>query len=199
MPDAAGAAMDQHALTGLQSPMPKQPLPRREAGQRDRRSFREADVVRFRGHILRSHQREFRIAAVIQRQHREDFVAFLQARTGSGGYHDAAGVSAEHVGQLIGLDGAVAPRANFVIDGIYARRADPHQRLAASGLRGLDVLPFEGFNAAELVDANRFHCIFRRSWTRDGLHNASRTRRFLGARGRLVEEEALGIVFLPRS
>ena len=145
MPDAAGAAVDQHFLSRMDARAIDQPFPRGDEDQRQGGGFAHADIaglsrqqVGVDGSILR----ERALQAADAAGHAIDFIARPEIGHAVPDRFDGAGeIDAEDRGQrLAGMRG---------LSGAYleVERVDPARRDADQHLPGLGIRPWHGRDA----------------------------------------------------
>ena len=158
MADPARAAVNQHALPGLQLAIPEQALPRGKTGQRHRSRGDEIERARFRRRFTVLDDGVFGVTAAVDAQHGENRVAFFPVvDETAAGLDDTGNFAPGHIGQVVGLDCGIFALADLVVDRIHPGRHDFDQQLLFAEIGPRQLLHFQDSGAAESVKALCLH------------------------------------------
>ena len=176
IPDAAGAAVDQHFLPGMNAGATDQPFPRGDEDQRQRRGFAHADIAglsRQQVGVDGSKLRQRALQAADAARHAIDLIAGPEiGHAVTDRLHRAREIDAEDCGQ--GLAGVRGLAGTYLeVERVDRARGDADQHLPRLGCR-----PWHGRNAecgacgvqrCGLHGLGRFHGASVEGWARSYL------------------------------
>ncbi len=160
MADAAGGAVDQEVVAGLELDRVDDDLPGGQPGQRQRPCLQVRQRVRLGGEVARRGGYVLGVGAGLAREpgHAEDFLADLEAGdAGADSGDDAADVPADGEGRLAEDAGHPLARAGLEVDRVDPGGPNLDLDLGRDRLRRLDLGQGQHLRPAELVLDDRPH------------------------------------------